>query len=126
MRYILLLALFGGVVFSQGIITTAVGTDPTFQDNGQPALQARIGSSEGVTVAPDGTVYFSDYDNVQIYKVGADGIIRVVAGNGVHGFSGDGGPATGSTLNLPLRLAVDSKGNLYFADCNNGRIRKIT
>jgi hypothetical protein len=65
MRSALPLVVFASVAFSQGIITTAVGTDPTFQDNGQPAIQARIGLRG-----------FSDYDNLQVYKVGSDGIMR--------------------------------------------------
>jgi serine/threonine-protein kinase len=102
--------------------------EPTrfFQDSGRPATQAGIGRSEGILVGPDGTVYFSDYDNNQIFKVGADGVIRVAAGNGLNKFSGDGGLAIGASLALPLRLAVDANGNLYFCDARNGRIRKVT
>src|SRR6185295_6611703 len=111
------LAIFGiaaGIALSQGIITTAIGTDPVFQDSGRPATQAGIGRSEGILVGPDGTVYFSDYDNNQIFKVGADGVIRVAAGNGLNKFSGDGGLAVGASLGLPLRMALDANGNLYF------------
>jgi uncharacterized protein (TIGR03437 family) len=126
LRLALAILVFASAALPQSLITTVVGTDTIFQDNGKPALQARIGQSEGVLAAPDGTIYFSDYSLHQIFKVGKDGIIRVVAGNGIRGFSGDSGPATGASLNLPLRLAMDAAGNLYFADCNNGRIRRIT
>jgi len=126
MRMVAALALLGTCAFSQGIITTVVGTDTIFQDNGKAATQARIGQSEGVLAAPDGTVYFSDFTLHQIFKVGTDGILRVFAGNGIQGFSGDGGPATGASLNLPIKLALDAAGNLYFADVNNERIRKVT
>lgn len=55
----------------------------------------------------------------------AQGIITTVAGNGQVGFSGDGGPATAASLSTPLALALDVAGNLYIADTNNNRIRKV-
>ncbi len=54
------------------------------------------------------------------------GIITTSAGNGTAGFSGDGGPAAAAQLNSPTGVAVDSLGNLYIADPNNSRIRKVT
>jgi sugar lactone lactonase YvrE len=54
------------------------------------------------------------------------GVISTVAGNGTAGFSGDGGPATGAMLDEPFGIAVDGSGNLYIADYNNNRIRKVT
>src|SRR5258706_8599935 len=123
------LAIFGiaaGIALSQGIITTAVGTDPVFQDNGRPARQVGIGHSEGILLGPDGTLYFSDYENNQVFKIGTDGAIGVVAGNGLNTFSGDGGRATGASLSLPARMALDAKGNLYIADVRNARIRMVT
>jgi uncharacterized protein (TIGR03437 family) len=111
---------------AQGIITTVAGTDAVFQDDGKPALQARIGSSEGVLAGPDGTVYFSDVDNQMVFKVAADGILHVVAGNGLLGFSGDGGAATAARLNQPMRLALDAQGDLLMLDTAGSRIRKVT
>ena len=52
-------------------------------------------------------------------------MITTVAGNGKHGYSGDGGPATKANLNSPFGLALDAAGNLYIADNGNGRIRKV-
>src|SRR5262249_24322137 len=57
-------------------------------------------------------------------KVDTRGIITTVAGNG-FGFSGDGGPATAATIWAPAEVSVDCNGNLFFADRNNNRIRKI-
>jgi hypothetical protein len=54
-----------------------------------------------------------------------DGIISTVAGNGASGFSGDGGPATSARLNVPSGIAVDAAGNLFIADTNNSRIRRV-
>jgi hypothetical protein len=53
------------------------------------------------------------------------GIINTIAGNGTWGYSGDGGPATDAELNEPRGVAVDSAGNIYIADYQNGRIRKV-
>ena len=111
-RNALICGLAAGIALAHGIITTVVGTDTVFQDIDQPATRARIGRSQGVLLTPDGTVYLSDPDHLEIYKVSADGIIRVIAGNGIRGFSGDGGPATGAGLSAPAQIAMDSKGNL--------------
>jgi hypothetical protein len=61
----------------------------------------------------------------RVRKVSPDGIISTVAGSDAPGFSGDGGPATQARLNVPLGLAVDTAGNLFIADWNNYRVRKV-
>jgi hypothetical protein len=57
--------------------------------------------------------------------VSTSGTITTVAGDGTPGFSGDGGPATNASLNLPTGVAVDAAGNLYIADPGNSRVRKV-
>jgi sugar lactone lactonase YvrE len=80
-----------------------------------------------VAVDSAGNLYISDSGNGRIRKVTAStGIITTVAGNGAWGFSGDGGPATSAQLYGPEDIAVDSADNLYIADWNNSRIRKVT
>ncbi|MYV56258.1 hypothetical protein GT042_27855, partial [Streptomyces sp. SID3212] len=64
--------------------------------------------------------------NNRIRKVTADGKISTVAGTGVKGFRGDGGPANAAQFNLPYAVSVDSAGVLFVADCLNNRIRKVT
>jgi DNA-binding beta-propeller fold protein YncE len=59
-----------------------------------------------------------------VRRVDGKGVITTVAGNGRHGYSGDGGPATKARLSDPYGLAFDAKGNLYVADNGNGRIRR--
>ena len=54
------------------------------------------------------------------------GILALVAGSGTQGFSGDNGPATNAQLSSPLGVAVDTAGNVYIADTNNHRIRKVS
>ena len=57
---------------------------------------------------------------------GQSGIITTVAGNGIPGFSGDGGPATSAELGASYGVAVDASGNLFIADYGNNRIRKVS
>ncbi len=79
-----------------------------------------------VAVDSDGNLYIADNGNNRIRKVDkTTGEISTVAGNGVRGFSGDGGAATSAHLALPTGVAVDSSGNLYIADQDNNRIRKV-
>jgi hypothetical protein len=72
-------------------------------------------------------VYIADNGNHRIRKVTVlTGIITTIAGTGTTSYSGDNGPATSATLYDPTDVAVDSSGNIYIADKNNYRIRKVT
>ena len=73
-----------------------------------------------------GNLFIVDTYNNRIRKVTPAGIISTVAGNGNHGYSGDGGPAISAEINLPYGVAVDVAGNLFIADTGNQRIRKVT
>src|SRR3954468_16564611 len=107
-RCILLAFLFTLSAAAQRLITTVAGTDFVFRADGQPALQAPFGAIGGITVDRTGTLYFVDLDNNMVMKRAADGIVHVVAGNGISGFSGDGGPATSAAINTSGGLVVDS------------------
>ncbi|OQP60611.1 hypothetical protein A3860_32880 [Niastella vici] len=72
-----------------------------------------------------GNFYISDYSAGVVRKVNSAGIITTIAGTGVPGFSGDGGPATSAQLNHPYGVAFDNAGNIYIPDAGNNRIRKI-
>jgi hypothetical protein len=72
-----------------------------------------------------GDLFITDRGACKIYEVGVNGIITTVAGNGGRGYSGDGGPATNAMLLFPYAAAVDAYGNLYIADSENNRIRKV-
>jgi uncharacterized protein (TIGR03437 family) len=85
---------------------------------------SRISSPGGMTVDSAGNVYISDLNGSSIYKLDKAGVLTTVAG-GAFGFSGDGGPATKAALYFPSGVAVDSAGNIYFADKGNNRVRKV-
>jgi sugar lactone lactonase YvrE len=80
----------------------------------------------GVAFDTHGNLFISEYGNNRIRRVDAEtGVITTVAGNGFNNFSGDGGPATSASLNLPRGLALDALGNLFIADESNHRIRRV-
>ena len=109
------------------IITTIAGTGlPGFSGDGGPATSASLNSPLGMAVDSGGNIFIADTNNLRIRRVDAmTGVITTVAGNGTQGFSGDGGPATSASLNLPAWVVLDSSGNLYIADAGNHRIRRV-
>lgn len=114
------------MVNSSGIITTFAGTGTSgFSGDGGPANAAQINSPYGIAVDPAGNVFIGDANNNRVRKVNTAGIISTIAGNGVSGFSGDGGPATLSQLNGPSGVAIDALGRVYITDEVNHRIRMV-
>jgi len=108
-------------------VTTIAGTGEVgFSGDGALATAAKLGNPTSVAVDPDGTIYIADYGNARIRRIGTNGIITTFAGNGSAAFGGDNGPATSSSIYLPLDLAVDAAGNLLIVDYGHARIRKIT
>jgi uncharacterized protein (TIGR03437 family) len=118
-------------VNAAGVISTFAGfaTEKNqFSGDGGPAIFASIyiaSNHNGMAVDAAGNVYIADDGHHRIRKVDTSGIITTVAGNGQINFSGDGGAATGAALWRPSGVAVDAAGNLYIADTNNVRIRKV-
>ncbi|MEV8553773.1 Teneurin-2 [Streptomyces glaucescens] len=108
-------------------ITTVAGTgDVGAQGDDGPAVAAQLDRPYGLAMDSTGTLYFSDYNNHRVRRVTTDGRIRTVAGTGTAGFGGDQGPAHSAQLDGPREVAVDRAGNLYIADSENHRIRKVT
>jgi sugar lactone lactonase YvrE len=113
-------------VTPDGTLLLVAGSSYGFGGDGGTATEAKLAAPAGVAADSAGNVYIADTRNNRIREVIAGGAIRTVAGNGVPGFSGDGGPAASAALSGPQGVAVDSAGNLYIADTNNLRIRKVT
>ncbi|MCP4263323.1 MAG: hypothetical protein GY774_38325, partial [Planctomycetes bacterium] len=113
-------------VDTSGIITTVAGNGQYgYSGDGGPASEAELYEPIGMSVDSIGNIYVSDSGNHRIRKVDTSGIITTVAGSGQYGYSGDDGPATEAELYWPRDVAVDSIGNIYIADTDNGRIRKV-
>jgi hypothetical protein len=111
---------------------TVVGDSGEQLGDGGPAMEAGLCGPNDVALDAKGNMYISDGGiycggpgGGTVRKVSPDGTITTVAGSGEFGFSGDGGPATKAQLNLPLAVTVDREGNLYIADDDNHRIRKV-
>ena len=113
-------------VDASGTITTVAGNGtPGFSGDGATAISAQLSYPLGVALDSLGHLYIADTSNHRIRKVDASGTITTVAGNGTPGFAGDGATATNAQLRTPTGVALDSAGNLYIADSNNHRIRKV-
>ena len=107
-------------------VTTIAGTTAGFAGDGGPATDAKLDGPNALALDAAGNLYISDLFNHRIRKVDArTNIISTVAGSEGNGFSGDGGPATSAKLNYPSGVAVDDAGNIYIADGDNARIRRV-
>jgi len=114
------------MVSSGGTITTVAGNGTrSFSGDDGPAVSASLAYPQGLAADAAGNVYVADSNNHRIRKVSTGGTITTVAGTGTPGFSGDGGPAASASLNVPSGVALDAAGNLYVADTQNDRIRKV-
>lgn len=113
-------------ITTTGIISTIAGNGlSNFSGDGGMAVNASINGPYGLTVDAIGNIYIADTYNNRIRKINTAGIITTIAGNGVQGYSGDGGLAVSAALNNPMGITFDASGNLYIADWNNNRIRKV-
>jgi len=127
MRILLSLILSLSTAFaSEWTISTFAGTGVQGgSGDGGPAIAAQTNNPFGVVRGPDGAIWFCEYKGQRIRRVAPDGTISTIAGTGQTGYSGDGGPATQATFNLPHELRFDAKGDLYIVDMLNHVVRKI-
>jgi len=94
-----------------------------YSGDGTLATEAQI---RPIALAVDsaGNIFVADA-SYRIRRISPDGVITTIAGNGMPGYSGDGGPATRASISTPFGLAVDEAGNLYFADSDNNAVRVL-
>jgi len=130
------------IAANTGIVTTFAGSgacttaapplsvtvcEGGFGGDGGPTRYATLNHAGAVALDAYGNLYIADTINHRIRRVEAStGIIYTIAGNGVSGFSGDGGPALAAEISFPAGIAVDRSGRVYFADETNNRIRVLT
>ncbi|HKY75086.1 MAG TPA: NHL repeat-containing protein [Acidimicrobiia bacterium] len=114
------------VDLGSGVITTvAGGAAAGWAGDGGPAIAAQLEDPKAVWAAQSGEVFIADSGNERIRRIDRSGTISTIAGTGVPGYSGDGGPASAAQFDGPRGVSGDSAGNLYVADDNNHRIRRI-
>ena len=97
-----------------------------YSGDGGAALNAQLSSPVGLAIDSAGDIFIADSGNNRVREVLTSGIIVTVAGNGVAGFAGDGGPAVSAQFSNVQGIAVDSSGNLFVADSGNNRVRKVS
>jgi sugar lactone lactonase YvrE len=110
-----------------GIITTIAGTGAFgFAGDGDSPRNAKFSSPSTIAIDAVGNIYVADTGNKRVRKINfANRIIATVVGNGIGGFSGDGGPATEASISSVDGIAIDQPGNIYLSDPENYRIRKV-
>jgi trimeric autotransporter adhesin len=113
-------------VNQSGVISTIAGNGISgFSGDGGPAKSALVSFPTGITIDGQGNILFTDQGNYRVRRIDPQGIITTIAGTGVIGYTGDGGPAINATFNSMYGLAVDRLGNIYICDEGNNVIRKV-
>src|SRR5215212_8340194 len=111
-----------GAPVSYSSVATLAGSGTAGTQNGT-GTAAQLNRPHGLAVAGDGTVYVSDRGNHQVRVIGPDGTVRTLAGS-TQGFAD--APGAKAQFYDPVAVAVDRSGNVYVADRNNHRIRRIS
>lgn len=110
---------------ANGSLTVLAGTGlNAASPDGTPATEASLQDPRGVAVDVDGTIYFTEHTGHRVRYIDGNGALQTLAGTGVEGFSGDGGPAVDAQIGAPGGLGIGA-GILYVADSGNDRIRAI-
>lgn len=110
-----------------GFISTIVGTGVAGNSgDGGPATVAQINACPGLAIDAVGNIFFSDAVKNTIRKINTSGIVSTIAGCGLSGYMGDGGPATAARFNEPFGIALDGAGNIYVAEYSNNCLRKVS
>jgi len=111
---------------SPWLLTTVAGNRTlSWSGDGGAANQAQLGNPYAVAVDSSGDLFIADNQNSAIREVSPTGVIRTIAGNGIAGYTGDGGLATAAELNFPRGVAVAPNGDVYISDTLNQALRKV-
>jgi uncharacterized protein (TIGR03437 family) len=109
-----------------GLATEIAGNGArSFSGDGGPAGSAQFDNPSGVAVDATGRVYIADAANNRVRMI-SNGIVTTIAGTGSPALGGDDGPAVNAQLSLPGALALNPAGDLFIADVNNARVRKVS
>jgi type IX secretion system substrate protein len=113
-------------VNSSGIITTVYGSSTAgYAGDGGPATAALFNLPTCIRFDASGNLFITDQNNDRIRKINTSGIITTVAGNGVHGYTGDGGAATAAELRTPNGIALDAAGDLFISQDSSSVVREV-
>jgi DNA-binding beta-propeller fold protein YncE len=127
MRLIAALCAALALAAAQKHISTIAGIGtPGFSGNGGPGTAGQINNPYGLTIGPDGALYFCEVDNHRVRRLDLKThTLSTVAGNGKQGYSGDAGPALAASLNQPYEVRFDKTGNMFFVEMQNHVVRRV-
>jgi sugar lactone lactonase YvrE len=111
---------------AQSVITIAGTGAAGFSGDGGPGTKAQVNNPYGVTMGPDGALYFCEIGNHRVRRLDLKtNLISTVAGSGQKGYSGDGGPALAAVMNEPYEVRFDPAGNMFIAEMQNHVVRRV-
>ncbi|HXU26312.1 MAG TPA: hypothetical protein VN698_03710, partial [Bacteroidia bacterium] len=125
-KFLTLLALTFFLQTNAQIITTVAGDGTSaYGGDGGFATAAQLNSANGVTIDASGNIYIADNLNNRIRRVGSDGSITTMVGDGTGAFNGDGSLANITEIYGPADITINPSGYIYIADYFNARVRRI-
>jgi streptogramin lyase len=125
MRFVLF--LLGAALLPAQNVATIAGTGIAgFSGDGAAGTQAKVNNPYGLTIGPDGALYFCEIGNHRVRRLDLKtGVISTVAGSGQKGYGGDGGAALAASMNEPYEVRFDTAGNMFFAEMQNHVVRRV-